>query len=65
MHHKSTLWFLFCLGVDPPRDLTAINIQTDSATLTWRPPEAAVTGYILTFSSADGTIRVLTHNLPS
>ncbi|XP_028458210.1 tenascin isoform X5 [Perca flavescens] len=47
----------FTTGVDPPRDLTAVNIQTDSATLTWKPPQAAVTGYILTFSSADGTIR--------
>ncbi|XP_031173492.1 tenascin isoform X4 [Sander lucioperca] len=47
----------FTTGVDPPRDLTALNIQTDSATLTWKPPQAAVTGYTLTFSSADGTIR--------
>uniref|UniRef100_A0A8C9YDH3 Tenascin Ca n=1 Tax=Sander lucioperca TaxID=283035 RepID=A0A8C9YDH3_SANLU len=50
----------FTTGVDPPRDLTALNIQTDSATLTWKPPQAAVTGYTLTFSSADGTIRVCT-----
>lgn len=48
--------------VDPPRDLTAINIQTDSATLTWKPPQAAVTGYTLSFSSADGIIRVCTKN---
>ncbi|XP_068429840.1 tenascin-like isoform X1 [Clinocottus analis] len=48
----------FTTGVDPPRDLKAVNIQTDSATLTWKPPQAAVTGYTLTFSSpADGTIR--------
>ncbi|KAM9735442.1 tenascin-like isoform 4-T4 [Menidia menidia] len=47
----------FTTDVDPPRDLTAINIQTDSATLTWKPPHAAVTGYTLTFSSADGVIR--------
>ncbi|XP_042365213.1 tenascin isoform X1 [Plectropomus leopardus] len=47
----------FTTDVDPPRDLTAINIQTDSATLTWKPPQAAVTGYTLTFSSADGVIR--------
>ncbi|XP_070706128.1 tenascin isoform X2 [Pempheris klunzingeri] len=47
----------FTTDVDPPRDLTAINIQTESATLTWRPPQAAVTGYTLTFSSADGVIR--------
>ncbi|XP_044030141.1 tenascin isoform X1 [Siniperca chuatsi] len=47
----------FTTEVDPPRDLTAINIQTDSATLTWKPPQVAVTGYTLTFSSADGIIR--------
>ncbi|XP_033502701.2 tenascin isoform X4 [Epinephelus lanceolatus] len=47
----------FTTGVDPPRDLTAVNIQTESATLTWKPPQAAVTGYTLTFSSADGVIR--------
>ncbi|XP_074473439.1 tenascin isoform X5 [Sebastes fasciatus] len=47
----------FTTDVDPPRDLTAINIQTDAATLTWKPPQAAVTGYTLTFSSADGVIR--------
>uniref|UniRef100_A0A3Q2ZT11 Tenascin C n=1 Tax=Kryptolebias marmoratus TaxID=37003 RepID=A0A3Q2ZT11_KRYMA len=48
----------FTTDVDPPRDLTAVNIQTDSATLTWKPPHASVTGYMLTFSSADGVIRV-------
>uniref|UniRef100_A0A3Q3WFJ4 Uncharacterized protein n=1 Tax=Mola mola TaxID=94237 RepID=A0A3Q3WFJ4_MOLML len=47
----------FTTDVDPPRNLTAVNIQTDSATLTWKPPQAAVTGYTLTFSSADGIIR--------
>ncbi|XP_034565188.1 tenascin isoform X4 [Notolabrus celidotus] len=47
----------FTTDVDPPRDLTAVNIQTDSATLNWKPPQAAVTGYTLTFTSTDGTIR--------
>ncbi|XP_023276981.1 tenascin-like isoform X4 [Seriola lalandi dorsalis] len=47
----------FTTDVDPPRDLAAINIQTDGASLTWKPPQAAVTGYTLTFSSPDGTIR--------
>ncbi|XP_061589913.1 tenascin-like isoform X3 [Cololabis saira] len=47
----------FTTGVDPPRDLKAINVQTESATLTWKPPHAAVTGYTLSFSSADGKIR--------
>lgn len=43
--------------VDPPRDLKAVNVQADGATLTWKPPQAAVTGYTLTFT-ADGVIRV-------
>ncbi|KAM3874145.1 tenascin-like [Diretmus argenteus] len=47
----------FTTDVDPPRDLAASNIQTDSATLTWKPPRAAVSGYTLTFSSADGVVR--------
>ncbi|KAG7498368.1 tenascin-like isoform X5 [Solea senegalensis] len=47
----------FTTDVDPPRDLTATDIQTDSATLTWKPPHAAVTGYTLTFTSADGKFR--------
>uniref|UniRef100_A0A3B3DPE7 Tenascin C n=1 Tax=Oryzias melastigma TaxID=30732 RepID=A0A3B3DPE7_ORYME len=47
----------FTTDVDPPRDLTATNIQIESATLTWKPPQAAVTGYMLSFSSADAVIR--------
>ncbi|XP_068190376.1 tenascin-like isoform X3 [Antennarius striatus] len=47
----------FTTDVDPPRDLTAVDIQTDSATLTWKPPQAAVTGYMLTCTASDGTIR--------
>ncbi|XP_051953300.1 tenascin-like [Xyrauchen texanus] len=43
--------------VDAPRDLVASNIQTDSAMITWKPPRAAITGYILTFQSSDGAIR--------
>uniref|UniRef100_A0A8C6L036 Tenascin C n=1 Tax=Nothobranchius furzeri TaxID=105023 RepID=A0A8C6L036_NOTFU len=47
-------------NVDPPRDLKADNVQTDSAVLTWKPPHAAVTGYALTFFSAGGAIREVT-----
>uniref|UniRef100_A0A3Q2XT80 Tenascin C n=1 Tax=Hippocampus comes TaxID=109280 RepID=A0A3Q2XT80_HIPCM len=32
----------FTTKLDAPRDLVALNIQTDSATLTWRPPQAEV-----------------------
>lgn len=47
-----------CLDVDAPQDLTASNIQTENAMLTWKPPRADITGYILSFESAEGTIRV-------
>uniref|UniRef100_A0A3B4AVD1 Tenascin C n=1 Tax=Periophthalmus magnuspinnatus TaxID=409849 RepID=A0A3B4AVD1_9GOBI len=55
----------FTTDIDPPRALTVANIQMDSASLTWSPPQAAVTGYSLSFSSADGTIRVCTSVLPT
>ncbi|XP_015243027.1 PREDICTED: tenascin-like isoform X6 [Cyprinodon variegatus] len=47
----------FTTDLDPPRDLMANNVQTDTATLTWKPPTAAVTGYMLSFSSPGGVIR--------
>ncbi|XP_077593148.1 tenascin-like [Stigmatopora nigra] len=47
----------FTTKVDPPRDLAAVNIQPDAATLTWRHPQVAVSGYSLTFSAADGSTR--------
>uniref|UniRef100_A0A672RLY8 Tenascin-like n=1 Tax=Sinocyclocheilus grahami TaxID=75366 RepID=A0A672RLY8_SINGR len=49
----------FTTDVDSPRDLVASNIQTDSAVLTWTPPRAAITGYILTFQASDGDVREL------
>ncbi|XP_061622366.1 tenascin isoform X3 [Phyllopteryx taeniolatus] len=47
----------FITDVDAPQDLAASNIQTESGMLTWRPPRADITGYILSFESADGIIR--------
>uniref|UniRef100_A0AAY4EAS0 Zmp:0000000846 n=1 Tax=Denticeps clupeoides TaxID=299321 RepID=A0AAY4EAS0_9TELE len=47
----------FTTDVDPPRDLAASNIQRDSAVLTWQPPRATITGYILYFESSDGSLR--------
>ncbi|XP_057688201.1 tenascin isoform X1 [Corythoichthys intestinalis] len=47
----------FVTDVDAPQDLAASNIQTESGLLTWRPPRADITGYILSFESTDGIIR--------
>uniref|UniRef100_A0A4W5LC71 Tenascin Ca n=1 Tax=Hucho hucho TaxID=62062 RepID=A0A4W5LC71_9TELE len=54
---SGTITTEFTTDVDSPRDLAASNVQTDSATLTWKPPRAAITGYVLTFTSPDGTVR--------
>lgn len=44
--------------VDAPQNLAASNIQTESAMLTWKPPRADISGYILSFESADGIVKV-------
>uniref|UniRef100_A0A672RKT3 Tenascin-like n=1 Tax=Sinocyclocheilus grahami TaxID=75366 RepID=A0A672RKT3_SINGR len=35
-----------------------ITTSTGDAVLTWTPPRAAITGYILTFQASDGDVRV-------
>ncbi|XP_054467045.1 tenascin [Anoplopoma fimbria] len=47
----------FTTDVDAPQDLAATNIQTENGMLTWKPPRADITGYILSFEATDGTIR--------
>ncbi|XP_072529721.1 tenascin [Salminus brasiliensis] len=47
----------FTTDVDAPRDLSLIDIQTDSAVLTWKPPRASIKGYVLTSETPDGNIR--------
>ncbi|XP_060763360.1 tenascin isoform X2 [Neoarius graeffei] len=47
----------FTTDVDSPKDLEASNIQTESTMLTWKAPRAQITGYILTYESADGSVR--------
>uniref|UniRef100_A0A3P9PI14 Tenascin Cb n=1 Tax=Poecilia reticulata TaxID=8081 RepID=A0A3P9PI14_POERE len=47
----------FTTDVDAPQDLAATNIQTESAMLTWKPPRADISGYLLHFESAVGTIH--------
>jgi len=44
--------------VDAPQNLAASNIQTETAMLTWKPPRADISGYILSFESADGMVKV-------
>ncbi|XP_053138578.1 tenascin isoform X1 [Hemicordylus capensis] len=47
----------FTTGLDAPRDLTASDIQFETALLTWRAPRASVTGYLLIYESVDGKVK--------
>ncbi|CAM4542796.1 unnamed protein product [Leuciscus chuanchicus] len=47
----------FTTDVDAPQNLAASNIQTETAMLTWKSPRADISGYILSFESADGMVK--------
>uniref|UniRef100_A0ABM5F5H6 Tenascin isoform X1 n=1 Tax=Pogona vitticeps TaxID=103695 RepID=A0ABM5F5H6_9SAUR len=47
----------FTTGIDAPRDLTATDVQSETALLTWKRPRAPVTGYLLIYESADGKVK--------
>ncbi|KAM4877114.1 tenascin isoform 4-T4 [Thomomys bottae] len=52
-----TITTKFTTDLDSPRDLIATDIQSETALLTWKPPRASVTGYLLVYESTDGTIK--------
>ncbi|XP_073907266.1 tenascin isoform X2 [Castor canadensis] len=54
---SSTITTKFTTDLDSPRDLTATEVQSETALLTWRPPRASVTGYLLVYESVDGKIK--------
>ncbi|XP_061056021.1 tenascin isoform X3 [Eubalaena glacialis] len=54
---SSTITTKFMTDLDSPRDFTATDVQSETAVLTWRPPRASVTGYLLVFESVDGTTK--------
>ncbi|XP_053512460.1 tenascin isoform X7 [Artibeus jamaicensis] len=54
---SSTINTKFTTDLDAPRDLTATEVQSETAALTWQPPRASVTGYLLVYESVDGTVK--------
>ncbi|XP_059870238.1 tenascin isoform X3 [Delphinus delphis] len=54
---SSTITTKFMTDLDSPRDFTATEVQSETAVLTWRPPRASVTGYLLVYESVDGTTK--------
>uniref|UniRef100_A0A2K6F456 Tenascin n=1 Tax=Propithecus coquereli TaxID=379532 RepID=A0A2K6F456_PROCO len=54
---SATIATKFTTDLDSPRDLAATEVQSETALLTWRPPRASVTGYLLVYESVDGTVK--------
>ncbi|XP_053777278.1 tenascin isoform X4 [Desmodus rotundus] len=54
---SSTINTKFTTDLDAPRDLTATEVQSETAVLTWQPPRAPVTGYLSVYESVDGTVK--------
>ncbi|XP_068011735.1 tenascin isoform X4 [Melanerpes formicivorus] len=59
---SETLSTQFTTGLDAPRDLSASEVQSETAVITWRPPRAPVTGYLLIYESVDGSTKELILN---
>ncbi|KAL1776693.1 tenascin isoform X2 [Sigmodon hispidus] len=57
-HQKSSaITTKFTTDLDSPRDLTATEVQSETALLTWRPPRASITGYLLVYEALDGIVK--------
>ncbi|XP_021269641.1 tenascin isoform X3 [Numida meleagris] len=54
---SETLSTQFTTGLDAPKDLSATEVQSETAVITWRPPRAPVTGYLLIYESIDGKVK--------
>ncbi|KAM9521701.1 tenascin isoform 3-T3 [Guaruba guarouba] len=54
---SETLSTRFTTGLDAPRDLSTSEVQSETAVITWRPPRAPVTGYLLIYESIDGRVK--------
>ncbi|NXG02817.1 TENA protein, partial [Sakesphorus luctuosus] len=54
---SETLSTDFTTGLDAPRDLSATEVQSETAVISWRPPRAPVTGYLLIYEAIDGSVK--------
>ncbi|XP_065132689.1 tenascin-N [Paramisgurnus dabryanus] len=49
--------------IDAPKDLKAIDVKTETSTITWNAPQARIDGYILTYRAEDGTTQTVERKL--
>lgn len=50
-----SVYLICCLDIDAPTNLVTTEVTEDTATVSWDPVEAEIEGYILTYSSAEGS----------
>ncbi|XP_026050904.1 tenascin-N-like [Carassius auratus] len=50
-------------AIDAPKNLKAIDVQTQTSTLTWKAPQANIDGYILTYRAEDGSMQTVEKTL--
>nr|XP_033816344.1 tenascin isoform X2 [Geotrypetes seraphini] len=56
-HRSATISTKFTTALDAPKDLSASEIQSETALLTWKPPRSIITGFLLIYESVDGTVK--------
>ncbi|XP_055084550.1 tenascin-N isoform X2 [Periophthalmus magnuspinnatus] len=49
--------------IDAPKDLKAVDVTMDTATVTWVPPLAEIQGYILTYRDEEGKMETVEKKL--
>ncbi|KAI7809689.1 tenascin-N [Triplophysa rosa] len=49
--------------IDAPKNLKAVDVQTQTSTITWSAPLANIDGYILTYKAEDGSIETVEKHL--
>ncbi|XP_072297560.1 tenascin-N isoform X1 [Eucyclogobius newberryi] len=49
--------------IDAPKDLKAVDVTMDTATVTWVPPLAEIQGYILTYRDEEGKMEAVEKKL--
>ncbi|XP_017328289.1 tenascin-N isoform X2 [Ictalurus punctatus] len=48
--------------IDAPKNLKAVDVKSDSAALTWTPPQAQIDGYVLSYRPEDGSMQTVEKN---
>ncbi|XP_032905098.1 tenascin isoform X14 [Amblyraja radiata] len=49
----------FSTAIDSPRDLSVSDVTMNDALVSWKPPQAQISGYILTIETEDGKVEKL------